>query len=448
MTLDPAGKFLINSITNKPIFITGEAAWSLQGQLSDADIEVYLSDRASRGFNLILVELPENYYSNHPPHDFYGNVPFNGADFTNEHEAYWVRVDHTFSRAAAHGITVLADPAFVGYDCKGTKGGYCESYRSSSIVVLTKYGRFLGNRYRSFPNIVWLIGGDADPEDNNVQSKLYALAKGIRSADPAHLMTTESKRGTSSADVWSEAPWLDLDALYVKPMTILEQTSAEYQRGKLPMFLLEDWYEGSNSLTELEVRKQGYWAVLNGSTLGRVFGNYAIWNFTWTQETKDPWKKQLDSPGSVGQALLGKLFRSREHWKLVPDINHTALTAGFDSRTLFSSAKESLRSWLYQHPARPGSMDTVAARTSDGQTIIAYVPNGNAATITIDMSKITDPGVQAKCWWVNPRDGSTILIGSLAANGTRNFTPPDRNDWVLVIDSVGSNLAPPGSKEL
>jgi hypothetical protein len=86
----------------------------------------------------------------------------------------------------------------------------------------------------------------------------------------------------------------------------------------------------------------------------------------------------------------------------------------------------------------------VAARTSDGQTIIAYVPSGSASKIDIDMTKITDSKQKTKCWWFNPRDGSTLLIGIFPAAGTRTFTAPDSSDWVLVVDSQDANLAPPG----
>src|SRR5207302_8656450 len=48
MTLDPSGRFLMNSITKKPVFITGDAPWSLITQLVNSDLEVYLLDRASR----------------------------------------------------------------------------------------------------------------------------------------------------------------------------------------------------------------------------------------------------------------------------------------------------------------------------------------------------------------------------------------------------------------
>jgi hypothetical protein len=77
-----------------------------------------------------------------------------------------------------------------------------------------------------------------------------------------------------------------------------------------------------------------------------------------------------------------------------------------------------------------------------------YISNGNAATVTINMAKITDAKAQAKCWWFNPQSGSTSLIRAYAARGARKFIPPDSNDWVLVIDSQQANLKPPARRDL
>jgi hypothetical protein len=57
MALSEDKTHLMNTFTNKPVFITGEAAWSLIAQPSDSDVDTYLSDRASRGFNAIIVNL-------------------------------------------------------------------------------------------------------------------------------------------------------------------------------------------------------------------------------------------------------------------------------------------------------------------------------------------------------------------------------------------------------
>jgi chitodextrinase len=91
--------------------------------------------------------------------------------------------------------------------------------------------------------------------------------------------------------------------------------------------------------------------------------------------------------------------------------------------------------------AQSGTTLAVDARTSDGQSIIAYIPTQRG--VTIDMTKISD--VSANAWWFNPQTASSTLAGTFPATGTRNFTSPDQNDWVLVIDSASVNLPAPGS---
>lgn len=445
VTLDPTGRFLINSFTNKPVFITGDTPWSLITQLDNSDVEIYLSDRASRGFNYIWCAAADNYYQSNAPKNHFGDPPFDGPDFTNEDSKYWAHVDHVIQRAAAYGITVALSPGFVGLS---SPGGYLASYQSSSDAVITAYGAFLGDRYKSAPNLIWALGGDVDPH-TGVIPKLTDLANGIRSKDAIHLIVAEGQPQHAALDTFGDVTWMDLNWLYFHMTNIPGGASSNYTRSPwLPPFLGEAGYENTTSLTELQLREQGYWAVLSGAYLGNGgFGNSPVWYFNGGPDARSgepSWQSQLGSPGSVGEMYLGKLFRSREHWKLVPDMDHAVMTAGYDSRAFFSSAWESFRSLVRRQSYRLGSSSAVAARSSDGQTIIAYVPTGSEATITIAMDEITDAGSQAKCWWFNPRDGSSKLIGIFATSGTRKFTPPDPEDWVLVVDSLAANLAAPG----
>jgi hypothetical protein len=448
MTLDPTGRFLINSITNRPVFITGDAAWSLITQLGDSDAEIYLADRASRGFNYIWVAAADNNFQSNVPNSD-GDVPFDGQDFTNCNAAYWRRVDHVLQRAAYYGITVALSPGFVGLS---SSGGYLNSYQTSSDAVLSSYGAFLGNRYKGYSNIIWALGGDVDPS-SGVVPKITALANGILSTDTNHLIVAEGQPQHAALDTFPRATWMDLNWLYFHTTNIPSGAAANYLRsGSLPPFLGEGWYENEHSLTDLQLRQQGYWAVLSGAYLGNGgFGNNPLWYFNGGPHAQsgDPsWKSQLGSAGSLAQEYLGKLFRSREHWKLVPDLEHTVMTAGYDSRSFLGSAKESLRSFIRRQPYRLGSTPAVAARTSDGQTIIAYLPNGNASTVVIDMSRITDLQSRAMGWWFNPRNGSNVLIGTFATSGRHNFTPPDAQDWVLVVDCLSAGLVAPGSRDL
>ena len=416
MALSADGIYLVNTFTNQPVFMIGDDAFAMDGNLSSADLETYLSDRASRGFNLIWISAVDNTYSVNPPKDYPGNLPFSGGDFLNMQEPYFAQLDYVIQRAAVYGITVLLNPAFSGNPC--SSGGWCSEMESASDATMTAYGAYLGNRYKNYSNIIWLIGGDADITDlgSALKTKLNDIAVGIRSADTVHLMTAENIRGESSLDQWSGSSWLGLNGLYNSPADFPAAANSNYLRSDfLPLFEMEDYYEGEHSMTELGLRTEAYWAVLSGAYLGGFFGNNAIWPFGDSYDTMGAtWQSQLGSVGSVGRSVMGALFRSREHWKMVPDISHVVVLAGYGS----------------------GPTLTVTSRTSDGQTIIAYIPNGNATTITVDMSKIISQSQQASCSWFNPSTGVYTLIGVFGNAGTRNFTAPDSNDWVLVIDDA------------
>jgi len=437
MELDASRSHLVNTFTNKPVFITGDAAWSLIAQPSDTDVDAYLQDRASRGFNAIIVNLIEHQYANHAPADFYGDAPFNGSSFSNPNERYFARADSVIRRAAAKGISVFLFPAYLGYGsgaCNKSNEGWGTDMANASDDVMRAWGVYVGNRYRSFPNIVYVIGCDADPRTckPSLLGKLNDVATGIKSVDSIHLMTADNAGQQSALDVWSGYRWLDINLMYNSSNP--GKLTFEYTRPDfLPFFMDEDEYENEHETTPLRLRTRQYWSVLSGASLGSFFGNNPVWCFGETNKgsavpcrTDKSWKSELGSAGSVGQSWFGRLFRSREHWLLVPDIKHIVVTAGYGSNSTL----------------------TTTARTSDGQTIVAYAPNGNRTTLTVDMSKITSAANRAKCWWFNPSNGSASLIGTVPSLGKRDFTPPDSGDWVLVIDDAKAGLAAPGSADL
>ncbi len=461
MALSADRTHLVNTFTNKPVFITGDTAYDLAVQLSSpADIEAYLSDRQAKGINLIWVGLvdatdhgPGSHNVGHTENDGFGNNPWNGgADFTgmSSATAYWDHVDYVLQRAAAHGITVLAGTAFTGaFD--SCKFPYYGNMATTSDATMTAYGAFLGNRYKSYPNIIWLQGGDANVDlcGSDLAKKVDDIARGILSTDTAHLMTVEATNnvwGEASATNWSlytygannPSGWLTLGTIYPKglPATtfsneiahIVSQNITETGAAPfVPYFSMEDPYEYepfSAPYNDQQLRQEGYTEILSGAILGRLFGSSGVWPFgAGCCQYGQSWQANMEHPSSFDQQRLGQLFRSREHWKLVADRNHEVATAGYGS----------------------GATLTVTSRTRDGQTIIAYVPNGNATTLTVDMTKVSSATHQATCWWFNPSSGDATLIGSYANSGTRNFTPPDSNDWLLVIDDVSANLPAPGS---
>jgi hypothetical protein len=419
-----------------PCFACGDAPQYLIQQLSRPEIDLYLADRASRGFNILWMIAADGKYQSNPPNNLNGDPPFNGADFTNFNEPYWAYVDHVMQRALTYGMTVLLMPAFMGLT---DSGGYRSVFYNSSDAVLQGYASFLGNRYKSFPNLIWTLGGDADPANSAMYAKLNTFAIALKATDPGHLMTLEATRsleaggiaangGYSSVDAHNIAygsvqSWLDFNWVDQTAATCISGAQRCYSQG-LPCLLGEDWYELEQRLSDVQLRTEAYGVVLGGCVLGRLMGNGAIWPFNSVNAQNrinagpPTWQSQLNSSGSVGQQLLGRLFRSRQFSLLVPDIAHVVMTAG----------------------SVGGS---VCASTSDEQTIIAYLPTRQ--TVTIDMTKITDATNLANCNWYNPTTGAVTAIGSFTNSGELSFTSPDSNDWVLVIDSAVAGLKPPGT---
>ena len=351
ITLSKDGTQLVNTITNKPVFMTGDAPQLLMVQVSDADVETYLADRAARKFNVLWVLPVDAVDHSNAPKNFYGDTPFRSADFTDEDANYWAHIDHVVQRAQAYGITLLMNPGFVGLDAAG---GYIQSYLESSDAVMIAYGQWIGNRYKNYPNIIWQIGGDSNtPNIRALKQKVSDLATGLAAGDPNHLITSEEcpvgvcgVGFNSTLDIWDGALWIGLNGNYAQYEQVQSQCAAQYAKlathPNVPPFQTEDWYEGEHSMTELQLREEAYWEVLSGCYLGRFFGNNAIWTMGGPKNKMgQTWQSQLGSLGSLGQQYLGQLMRSRKHWLMVPDINNTVLTEGYGAGATLSVAARS-----------------------------------------------------------------------------------------------------------
>lgn len=409
---------LVVDQANRPFFWSGDAAWSLIAQLSQADAETYLDDRQQKGFDLVMVNLIEHAFSSNPPANHDGDLPFTGAPFATPNTAYFAHADAVIAAAAQRGIVVMLFPLYLGYSC-GSEG-WCGEVQAASLATMRAWGRYVGERYGDDDNIVWCIGGDTDPSP--VKAKVQEFVAGLRERDTRHLMTAHNDSGTFAVTRWPNESWLNVNNVYSYSGTLYTSARTAYERAPaMPFFLIESAYENEHSSTPQQLRAQAYWPVLSGG-VGHVFGNCPMWHFGasagWCGSTD--WQGELDSPGSVSMMDVQHLFVSRPWWTLIPDFDHLALTAGYGT-------------W--------GSGDyATAAVASDGSTLIAYLPSRRQ--VTVDMARIA--GDQARCWWYNPADGTAQEIGLFATSGTRQLTPPANGDWVLVVDDAAADFPTPG----
>jgi len=419
LRLSSDGRSLIDQ-AGQSFFINGDTAWSLIAQLTREDADVYLSDRQQKGFNLVLVNLIERWFASHAPNNIYNNPPFSPAgNLAAPNEAYFAHADYVIRKAAEKGIVVLLAPLYLGGGCNNE--GWCSEVRNSSSTTMRAWGRYVGNRYKSFSNIIWLIGGDTDPVASGVGSQVQAFVAGLREYDTTHLMTAHNASEQSARDVWNGQSWLNINDVYTYQSTS-SKALTEYNRSPfMPLFLIESAYENEHSSTPQSLRNQAYSAVLSGATLGHIFGNCPIWAFGTAPSFCSPsnWQQQLGSTGSQTLAYVGQLFTSRSFTQLRPDQSHTVMTAGYQSGSTYAST----------------------ARTADGHTVIAYLPTRR--TVTLNLAQVT--GSLARAWWFNPGTAQTTLIGDFPTTGTQTFTPPVNGDWVLVVDNADLGLSAPGS---
>jgi len=329
-------------------------------------------------------------------------------------EAYFARADRMLQLAAKYGFLVILDPA--------ETRSWLSVLQSNGLTKARVYGRYLGARYRDFPNIVWMSGNDFQSWRTLSDDALVReVALGIKDTDPNHIHTVELDFPVSSSlDDSSWAPIISLNAAYTYYPTYAGVLHAYNQSASMPVFLVEANYEFENNLgmdpsTPAILRRQEYWTSLSGAT-GQLYGNGYTWGFS------TGWKNQLDTPGAVQIAHVKALFEPRAWYELVPDQVHTVVTAGYGT---FSST------------GSIGANDYVtAARTPSGTLVMAYVPS--ARTVTVDMSQLSGP-VTAR--WYDPVVGTfTSIAGSPFANtGSRDFTTPGTHadgaeDWVLILE--------------
>ena len=416
---------------NVPFLIVGDTPQGLMGRLSVRDAEIYFANREADGFNTagwidVTCAGPDyrdNLNATTPDgmRPFSGFVPggtdFQHYDLSKPNEAYFSRLDHIVQIAANHHQAVFLDPM--------ETIGWLPTLRNNGVKAAHAYGQYLGRRYKRFANVLWLNGNDFNSwKDSNDDALVQAVAKGIHSVDPDQLQTVELNVHTSSS--FDDPTWIPLIALnstYTYSPTYMQMLHSYNQKPVAPTYLVEAHYDledvgkppdfGSPAV----LRREQYWTMLTGGT-GQFYGNAYTWSF------KAGWQSHLDTPGAAQLKLWKEFFAALPWQDLVPDQDHSILTAGFGTYgTLQTRVSQSDYS--------------TAAETPDGRLVVLYMPS--ARTITVNMGALRGA---TRARWFDPTNGvyQDVPGSPFANSGSHQFIPPGKNhdgdsDWVLLLDA-------------
>lgn len=405
------GRYLVDS-KGVPFFYQADTPWMLL-RLKPEDARDYLDDRRARGFTALQIQLTGFI----DMRDHAGERPFLGEhDLSRPNEAYFAHADALIRDAAERGLLLAIAPLWSGCCGEGWAGaekdGRPKPLNVAGPKAAHRLGRWLGERYKKYPNIIWFMGGDHNPEKSF--DAIDALARGIHEAAPERLMTVHNAPDHSSADFYDGSAWLTLNAAY-SYRELAGPVFREWSRaGKhRPVFLGESGYEleanDKRPGTPFRLRRQAYGAVLNGALAGHAYGHRDIWRFN------PRWREALNDPGARQMAHVKALFATRRWWTLAPDQGDTFITAGRGA------------------VGEDGYVS--AARSADGTLAIVYLPEGRA--ITVNLARLG--GSPSTTLWFDPTDGSTRNAHAVPAGGHHRFTPPGPNssgnsDWVLVLE--------------
>jgi len=394
----------------RPFLLHGEAAWSLIAQLNTAGAMQYLADRRGRGVNTLIVNLIEHKFAAKAPRDAAGDAPFTTAgDFSTPNEAYFAHADLVIDLAASQGIAVLLAPSYLGY--AGTDEGWSQEMNALPVAKCQSYGDFVGKRYASKPNILWLWGGDTTPATG---SPLEACMKAIRDAvvkaggpvgGPRALTSAHWDHPADSLVEPTFADALDLVGVYTYDPDLPACRTTRAKTPRRPTVLLETTYENEHSASAADVRRQQWWGFL-GCGAGEIVGNNPIWRFA------SGWPQNLGSPVSIGEQRLLAIAQ-QVAWQTLT-LDDALVTSG--RGTAGSTA------------------EVAATRTADHKQALIYLPPSGASTITVDLTQMAGP---VTATWQDPTTARSMAAGN-NLTGSHPFATPGNNasgdkDWALML---------------
>jgi hypothetical protein len=415
-----------------PFYYQGETAWLMPERLNRDEVAFYLGRCREAEFNVVQVQTVNgvpamNCYaqSSHPTGYDFSSVE-RGAAAPGSAAGYWDHMDYIVHTAAEGGI-------YVGMVCiwgGPVKAGLMDVEQARS------YGRFLAERYRDEPNIIWIIGGDIR---GDVKTEVWdTLATTLRRYDSGHLITFHPRGRTCSATWFNDRPWLDFNMFQSGhrrygqrggdgDYTIAENTeednwryveSALAQTPLKPVLDGEPSYEGipqglhdltAPRWTAADCRRYAYWSVFAGAC-GHTYGNNSIMQFyrpgvNAAYGATEPWYEALSNPGFNQMKYLHRLMLLFPYFDRVPDQDIIVGAKGERyERLIATRGKDYLL--VYDYTGRP---------------------------IRADLSRIS--GAKKRCWWYSPTDGTFTPIGTFSS-GIVEFVPSGAygpgNDCVLV----------------
>lgn len=426
-------RYLVDAKTAAPVFILADTAWNL-GALTLEEVDRYLTNRASHGFNAIMFAL--NFSPQASEKNAYGEPAYLGNEKTELNPAYFTYCDSIVQQCEAHNLYVVLFALWAG-----EKAGTMNHYNSNQLFVL---GRELGRRYRGVAHVIFCAGGEASPHYIDVE-RVNALGRGLKEGcEGRNLVTVHPVAEHSTSDFYAASPWLDFYLSQAKSGSGAK--NADYDAAALvsrdfevtpikPTMMAEHRYESGTSEDPVLQRRSLYQCVFAGG-FGHAYGHNALWQMT--PHTGLPWMLRGWSPGvgnwtealetvAVGQlARIKELLFTHPYLERIPDQSLVLEGQGTVVATRVQATRD-------------GSL-----RKNDATYLMAYISSPQTVVLRTEVIAART----LRVYWFNPANGETEQWPESLPNPGRLTLEkrPHGVDWVVVVEDAVKNYPLPKAK--
>jgi len=441
-------KFLLKP-DGMPFFWLGDTAWELFHKLNREDAQLYLKNRANKGFTIIQAVVLAELGGLSVP-NAYGHLPLINNNPSDPNPDYFKHVDFIVDEAEKAGLFIGMLPTW-GDKVTNKNGGEQVIFNRENAYT---FGLFLGNRYKEKP-IVWILGGDRNVYTKHENEVWTAMAKGLRNGDNGrHLISYHPQGGTTSYGILGNEATLDFNMyqsghnqcfnpvyqfaafLYrAKPRKPFIDAEPAYEDIPVSFWEYYNWQNPDKSktpklnvnntisdrsffakgfFTDYDIRIHAYWNFLSGAC-GYSYGANAIWqmfekNGSYAIPCLTDWREAMELPGAKSLAHFRKIFELYPFEQLKP------------CQKIIANANSN------------DDYHIRTAKAADDSYILTYLSVGQSVTL-----KLRKHIYQAQ--WYNPRTGnSSPLLGTYT--GKQTFTPLTsgiNNDWLLILVKQKNN---------
>ncbi len=421
------GRYFVDQ-NGAPVFWLGTTQWELFRGYTREDAEVILEASRKNGFTIVQIMLMGIGDGTRP--NAYGDKPWIDDDPLKPNEAYFKNVDAVIRMAGEKGLIIV--PAV-----------YHQRYRKYITTAnARRWARWVGQRYKDTPNLVWSMTPEARRDNVPV---IRELAAGLREGDGGrHIMSLKPDPSPYSSSFLHNESWLDFNSMqtWSAVKLIYPMVTHDYNlKPTKPVVMAEGAFEDGPhyykfDVTPLWVRRQAYYSYLAGAH--HTYGHNSNWRML------PSWRRDIVAPGAAQMGVLKKIFMARkEWWLLVPDqslfasggrVGRWPLPREFATEQERSDYVHSLGPYDTENGQPTGNeLLHLAARHRDGKWAMFYLSEKN--TFSVDLGKLSAPRLNV--FWVNPVKGDATPLGQVSNKGVKSFTTPvGWEDALLVIEAA------------